>query len=79
MYCRSMWGFVELLRAAQGWRRLGLSKRRWIAYGAAAWIAWALVGSWNLVVLFGVTGLVVTALVLGWLAQATMDSRVPKA
>jgi hypothetical protein len=79
IYAPLLYGFVELLRAAQSWRRLGLSERRWIAYGGAAWIAWALVGSWNLVVLFGVTGLVVTALVLGWLAQATAVVRAPGA
>ena len=72
IYAPLLYGFVELLRAAGSWRRVvGLSERRWIAYGGAAWIAWALFGSWNLVVLFSVTGLVVTALVLGWLAQAT--------
>jgi len=79
IYAPLLYGFAALLRAAQGWRRLGLSERRWIAYGGAAWIAWALVGSWNLVVLFSVTGLVVTALVLGWLAQATAMARTPGA
>ena len=79
IYAPLLYGFVELLRAAGGWRRLGLSERRWIAYGGAAWIAWALFGSWNLVVLFSVTGLVVTALVLGWLAQATAMARTPGA
>jgi hypothetical protein len=79
IYAPLLYGFVELLRAAGNWRRLGLSQRRWIAYGGAAWIAWALVGSWNLVVLFSVTGLVVTALVLGWLAQATAMARTPGA
>ena len=75
IYAPLLYGFVELLRAAGSWRRLGLSEWRWIAYGGAAWIAWALVGSWNLVVLFSVTGLVVTALVLGSLAQATATTR----
>jgi hypothetical protein len=79
IYAPLLYGFVELLRAAGSWRRLGLSERRWIAYGGTAWIAWALVGSWNLVVLFGVTGLVVTGLVLGWLAQATAMTRTPGA
>jgi hypothetical protein len=79
IYAPLLYGFVEVLRAAGSWRRLGLSERRWIAYGGAAWIAWALVGSWNLVVLFSVTGLVVTALVLGWLAQATAMMRAPGA
>lgn len=79
IYAPLLYGFVELLRAVGSWRRLGLSERRWIAYGGAAWIAWALVGSWNLVVLFSVTGLVVTALGLGWLAQATAMTRPPGA
>jgi hypothetical protein len=79
IYAPLLYGFAELLRAAGSWRRLGLSERRWIAYGGAAWIAWALVGSWNLVVLFSVPGLVVTALVLGWLAQATAAVRTPRA
>jgi hypothetical protein len=79
IYAPLLYGFVELLRAAGSWRRLGLSERRWVAYGGTAWIAWALVGSWNLVVLFSVTGLVVTALVLGWLAQATAMMRAPGA
>jgi hypothetical protein len=77
IYAPLLYGFGELLRAAQSRRRLGLSERRWIAYGGAAWIAWALVGSWNLVVLFSVTGLVVTALVLGSLAQTTAVARAP--
>jgi hypothetical protein len=75
IYLPLLYGFVELLRAAGSWRRWGLSERRWIAYGGAAWIAWALVGSWNLVVLFSVPGLVVAALVLGWLAQGTAMTR----
>jgi hypothetical protein len=79
IYAPLLYGFVALLRAASTWRRLGLPERRWIAYGGAAWIAWALVGSWNLGVLFSVTGLVVTALVLGWLAQATAMTRTPGA
>jgi hypothetical protein len=79
IYAPLLYGFVELLRAAQAWRRLALSKRRWIAYGGAAWIAWALVGSWNLLVLFSVNGLVVTALILGWLAHATAMARAPTA
>jgi hypothetical protein len=79
IYAPLLYGFVELLKAAGGWRRLGLSERRWVAYGGAAWIAWALFGSWNLVVLFSVTGLVVTALVLGWLAHATAMARTPGA
>jgi hypothetical protein len=77
IYAPLLYGFVALLRASRSWGRLELSKRRWIAYGAAAWIAWALVGSWNLVVLFSVTGLVITALVLGVLAQATAVARAP--
>jgi hypothetical protein len=79
IYAPLLYGFVELLRAAGSWRRLGLPERRWVAYGGTAWIAWALVGSWNLVVLFSVAGLVVTALVLGCLAQATAMTRVPGA
>ena len=79
IYAPLLYGFVELLRAARRWRRLGLSERRWIAYGGGAWIAWALVGSWNLVVLFSVTGLVVTALALGWLAHVTAIARTPEA
>jgi hypothetical protein len=77
IYAPLLYGFVALLRAASTWRRLGLPERRWIAYGGAAWIAWALVGSWNLGVLFSVTGLVITALVLGVLAQATAVARAP--
>ena len=79
IYAPLLYGFAELLRVAGGWRRLGMSERRWLAYGGAAWIAWALVGSWNLVVLFSVPGLVVTALVLGWLAHAIAVARAPGA
>jgi hypothetical protein len=74
IYLPLLYGFVELLRAAGSWRRSRLSERRWIAYGGAAWIAWALVGSWNLVVLFSVPGVVTTALVLGGLTQTTTRS-----
>jgi hypothetical protein len=76
IYAPLLYAFVELLRAAGSSTRLGrLSERRWVAYGGAAWIAWALVGSWNLVVLFSVSGVVITAVAFGWLAQATS---VPK-
>jgi len=79
IYAPLLYGLVELLRVAGSWRRLGLSKLRWIAYGGGAWIAWALIGSWNLVVLFSVTGLALTALVLGLLAQASTMARAPGA
>lgn len=75
IYAPLLYAFVGLLRAAGSWRRLGLGERQWLAYGGAAWIAWAVVGSWNLVVLFSVTGLVITALVLGSIAQATAPAR----
>lgn len=70
IYVPLLYAFFELLRVTGRWR-LRPSDRRWVAYGGAAWIAWALVGSWNLVVLFSVAGVVITALVLGWLVQAT--------
>jgi hypothetical protein len=77
IYVPLLYGFIELLRAVGTWKRLGLSERRWIAYGGTAWIAWVLVGSWNLVVLFSVPGLVLTALVLGCLTQATATALAP--
>lgn len=79
IYAPLLYGFVELLRTAGNWRRLGLSGRRWLAYGGVAWIAWALTGSWNLAVLFSVAGLVIAALVLAFLAQATATASTPGA
>lgn len=79
IYAPLLYGFLELLRAAGRENHFGRSRRRrWLAYGGAAWIAWALAGSWNLIVLFSVPGLVVTALVLGWLAEGTAVPWPPK-
>jgi hypothetical protein len=78
IYAPLLYAFAGLLRAAQSWTHLGLPERRWLACGGAAWIAWALAGSWNLIVLFSVPGLVVTALALGLLANATAVASVPR-
>ena len=66
MYGPLLLGMKEAVRAA----RVAGRDRRWIAYGGAAWIAWMLVGSWNLVVMFSVGGVVVSALTLGFILRA---------
>jgi hypothetical protein len=73
IYAPLLYGFVILIRAAG--RRTGPPERRWVAYGGAAWIAWALVGSWNLIVLFSVSGLVMTVVVLSAIAQLVSMER----
>ncbi len=68
VYAPLLYGIRELMRAS----RRGVPERlRWVVAGGAAWIAWAVAGSPTLGVLFGTTGLVVTALVLAVLAGVT--------
>jgi hypothetical protein len=66
IYMPLLYGLRELFRTG----RSGLIPR-WLIYGGASWIVWAVVGSPTLVLLFSIPGLVVTAFALAVLWQAT--------
>jgi hypothetical protein len=62
------YGFRELFRSSAEVAGTALD-RRWIVVGGAAWIAFAVAGSATLILLFSVSGLVLSALVLAFLAS----------
>ncbi len=64
-----LYGLREILRVSKTQWFGSQSSPRWLIYGSAAWIAWVMATSPTLGVLFGPTGLVMVALVLGTLSQ----------
>jgi hypothetical protein len=75
LYAPVLYALVLILRLTRRGSASAPQMPAWIAYTAAGWLAWALAGSPTLIVLFSVSGLVLSALVLGALGQAV--SAVP--
>ncbi len=73
LYAPLVFAFMELVRL--NGRILEFSRKRpmWLVYGGTACITWVVAGSPTLVVLFSVTGLVMTALVLAVLGQSRLQ------
>jgi hypothetical protein len=78
LYVPLVFAFMELVRL--NGRSGGLSRERqmWLVYGGTAWVTWVVAGSATLVVLFSVTGLVLTALVLAALGQSRLDGELQR-
>jgi hypothetical protein len=73
VYAPLAYGFRELLRSSAGPVATRLD-RRWIVIGGTAWIAFAVAGSATLGLLFSVSGLVSSALVLAFLVDGLSSS-----
>ena len=73
IYAPLMYALRELVRASRRTLRSSPQFPRWIFYGGAAWIAWAVASSPTLALLFTVPGVVVAAVTLGMLAYVLTD------
>jgi hypothetical protein len=72
LYAPLVFAFMQLVRLNRPVRPLS-SRQMWLVYGGTAWVTWVVVGSATLVVLFSITGLVLTALVLAVLGQTRLQ------
>jgi hypothetical protein len=74
VYAPLGYGFREVVRSSVEVAGTAL-ERRWIVIGGAAWISFAVAGSATLVLLFSVSGLVLSALVLALLVHGGTSSK----
>ncbi len=69
IYAPLAYALGKLLRIRRTQRHHGQAPREWLISGGAGWLAWAATGSLTLIVLFSISGLVITASVLAILAN----------
>jgi hypothetical protein len=73
IYVPLAYAFIELVRLNRRARAPSRARRMGLVYGGTAWVTWVVAGSATLVLLFSITGVVLTALVLAVLAQSGLQ------